>query len=64
MAERRGKLELYEPMILRASTGALKSYFPYLTQSVLGADIYASAQRGPDTALYLIETLVHRLFPM
>jgi hypothetical protein len=64
LTQKRGALELYEPLVLRASAGALRGYYPYLTQTVLGADVYSSAERGKDTALYVIETLVHRLFPM
>lgn len=61
LARRRGTLELYEPLVLRASSAALRQYFPYLTQTVLGADIYSTTQRGADTGLYSIETFVRKL---
>ncbi|MDE2141782.1 MAG: hypothetical protein KGJ84_05160 [Elusimicrobia bacterium] len=62
MAQRRGRFELYQSLTLRASSKNLKQYYPHLAQSVTGANIYASPERGEDTGFYVIETMARRLF--
>ena len=62
MAQSRGRFELYQNLSLRASSKRLKQYYPHLAQSVAGANIYSSPEKGDDTGFYVIETIVRRLF--
>lgn len=55
-----GETEMYECLLLRASPRALRHYFAYLAQSVLGSGVYAADEPG-ERALYLVEGRVRRL---
>ena len=59
---RRGRFEMYQSLVLRASSKGLRQYYPYLSQSVAGADLYAVPERGEDTGLYVVEGMVRKLF--
>lgn len=63
MTRRRGDQEMRQTLFLRASSPSLRQYYPYLAQTVLGAGVYADAESGPDTALYVVAASVRRLFP-
>ena len=58
--KRGGETEMYEGMLLRASPRALRHFYSYLAQSVLGAGVYAADEPG-ERALYLVEGRVRRL---
>ncbi len=58
--KRGGETEMYEGMLLRASPRALRHFYSYLAQSVLGAGVYAVDEPG-ERALYLVEGRVRRL---
>lgn len=59
---RRGSFEMYQSMVLRASSKSLRQYYPYLSQNVAGAAIYSCPERGEDTGLYVVEGMVRKLF--
>lgn len=61
MAEVHGTEILHQHLFTRASETALRGYFPYLAQSIQGADIYTAVEKGPDTAFFLLETRVQRV---
>lgn len=63
MAQKRGSHILYQHLFTRASESELRNYFPYLAQSVQGADIYSTDEKGPDTSLFLIEATVRKVLP-
>lgn len=63
MAAKRGALLLHQHLLTRAPEAELRSYFPYLAQTVQGADIYSSMDPAPDSGFILIETQVRRLLP-
>ena len=63
MASKRGAVLLNQHLFTRASEAELRAYFPYMAQSVQGADIYSTMDKGPDTAFFLVETLVRRILP-
>lgn len=60
LEKRGGETEMYEGLLLRASPRALRHYFGYLAQSVLGSGVYAADEPG-ERALYLVEGRVRRL---
>lgn len=59
---RGGCFAMYQSLVLRASAKNLQQYYPYLSQSVAGADLYALPARGEDTGLYVVEGMVRKLF--
>ena len=63
MSERRGAKLLNQAVLLRASETEFREFLPYLAQSVYGAHLYAKKERGPDTALFVIEASVRKLLP-
>lgn len=62
-AKRKGGNVFYRPYLLRASESELTNYFPYLNQAVFGSGLYATHEAKPDSALFLVEGSVHKLFP-
>lgn len=60
-AARHGRVDMYHSLILRASDKRLKQYFPHLAHAVVGSDLYATAEHGDDTGLYVVEALVRRI---
>ncbi len=60
LEKRSGETEMYEGLLLRASPRALRHFYSYLAQSVLGAGVYAADEPG-ERALYLVEGRVRRL---
>lgn len=56
----RGETEMFEGLLLRANPGSLRHFFPYLSQAVLGAGVYAADEPG-ERSLYLVEGRVRRL---
>ncbi len=63
MASRTGVEEMFHGQFLRASSAALKQYYPFLAQAVVGCDVYSSPNKGADTAMFVVEARVRRLFP-
>ena len=63
MAETQGAPLLHQHLFTRASESALRAYFPYLAQTVHGADVYSTSEKGPDTAFFLVEAVVRRIMP-
>lgn len=63
LADRRGKKLMTQAALLRAPEAEFREFLPYLAQSVYGAHLYAKKERGPDTALFVIEASVRKLMP-
>lgn len=63
MSDKFGEVLLQQHLFTRASEGALRGYFPYITQNVQGADVYSTQDKGPDTSFFLIEAIVRRVLP-
>ncbi|MBI4669741.1 MAG: hypothetical protein HY747_11285 [Elusimicrobia bacterium] len=63
MAEKKGGAAFRRSIVFRASESQLMNYFPYLYQALVGAEMYSSMEKGPDTALFAIETTAKKLFP-
>lgn len=62
-AKRRGGARLlHHPFLMLAPETELRNYFPYLSQTVLAADLYATPDDCPDAAFFLVEATVERLF--
>lgn len=61
MEGRRGELVYQRPILFRASEGHLMNYLPYLTQAILGSQVYSTLESNPDTALYLVEGRVRKM---
>lgn len=61
---RRGGETLFDHyLVLRASESELRNYYPYLAQCVSGGAVYDTVEKGPDTAVIVIEATVKRLMP-
>lgn len=63
MAKRHGQALFNKYFLLRASESAVREYYAYLYQTMLGMDAYETFDKGPDTAFLLAQTSVRRLLP-
>ena len=62
MARKRGCEELRESLYLKCYPSGIRQYYSYLARTVAGASVYSTADRGPDTAFYQVQTIVRKLF--
>lgn len=63
MSRERGEVLGHDYILVRASEAGIRSYLPYLAQTVSGADVYSTTEKGPDTSLILIEATTRRVCP-
>ncbi|MFH2203305.1 MAG: hypothetical protein ABIJ96_09345 [Elusimicrobiota bacterium] len=63
MGDRRGGIMMKQHLFTRASELELREYYPHLIQSVQAADVCTTDRKGPDTAFFLIETVVRKVMP-
>lgn len=62
LEQRQGGIEMYQSLVLRASSRRLREFYPLLAETVIGSDLYHSPERGEDTALYVVEGVVRKMF--
>lgn len=63
MARRHGEILFDHYLVLRASESEIRGYYPYFAQAVGGLGVYDTIDKGPDTAVLLVEATVRRLLP-
>ena len=63
MEAKKGGRLLDRHLFTRASEAELKAFFPDLLQSLHAADVTTTTREGPDTAFFVIETVVRKLMP-
>lgn len=61
MAKSRGKTLFDRAVVLRASEGRLREYFPALAQKVYNAHLFCTDRAGRDTGIFVAEASVRRL---
>ncbi|MBI2069184.1 MAG: hypothetical protein HYT79_01160 [Elusimicrobia bacterium] len=63
MQRRKGGREIFRRvMTMRAAESELIQYIPYLAQATLGSEIYAVKEPKPDSAFYVVESRIRRIF--
>lgn len=61
MAARQGRMLFSRSLLIRASEGRLKHYFPQLISAINGVHLYSRRQPSKDSALFVLQGDVRRL---
>lgn len=63
VAGERAKVLFHYYTLMRAPEREILGYTPHLVEAIDGSNICATNEKGPDTAVTVVETTVRRLFP-
>ncbi|MBI2070792.1 MAG: hypothetical protein HYT79_09365 [Elusimicrobia bacterium] len=63
MESKKGNFLYRNTVNFRASEAEITSYIPYLNQALFGAEMFSTLEPKPDSALFIVETNVRKMFP-